>query len=78
MIVVYLIILAVIQAVTVISSCQQPGTFMHIGTIYGNRPRNRYCCQKRCSILEVRQQFIFFVPQDLKKSDWDFWGCLWI
>lgn len=77
MIVVYLIFLAVIQAVTEFLR-QQPGTFMHIGTIYGNRPRNRIAVRNDAPSWKCGSNYIFVPQRFKKKSDWDFWGCLWI
>ncbi len=50
-----------------ISSCQQPGTFMHIGTIYGNRPRNRIAVRNDAPSWKCSSNYIF-VPQRFKKN----------
>ncbi len=67
MIVVYLIFLAVIQAVTEFLPVSSLGHLCILEQYMGIGATKPDCCQKRCSILEVAAAIIFLFRKDLKK-----------
>ena len=77
MIVVYLIFLAVIQAVTEFLPVSSLGHYAYWNNIWGIGHETGLLSETMLH-LGSAAAIIFFVPQRFKKSDWDFWGCLWI
>ena len=79
MIVVYLILLAIIQAVTEFLPVSSIGHLVCVGTVAGNRTMRQDFCWRQCFIWELQQQLSFCFEKNLKKT-WSgtCWECLWI